>query len=188
MVTQIITCYHCDSENVLKNAKAPNGKQKYLCRDCGRQSREEDPGSNAYAPQRREEILSAYQRSVPASEALPPYFGGFAQHRVTRWLKKAARLPSLERTPYCARRLRRGPRSSSRRTVLLRRKEGRQALGLDSPGAPHSPGARLRRHRRAGRARTCRRLWEGIPESYKGGVLLERFLGGLPGARPAGVP
>jgi transposase-like protein len=48
MVTRIITCYHCESENIVKNGKAPNGKQKYLCRDCARQSRE-DPGSNAYA-------------------------------------------------------------------------------------------------------------------------------------------
>ena len=41
MVTQIITCYYCDSQNILKNAKAPNGKQKYLCHDCARRSREE---------------------------------------------------------------------------------------------------------------------------------------------------
>src|SRR3954447_10771507 len=60
MVTQVIICYHCDSENIVKNGKAPNGKQKYLCHDCARQSRE-SPGSNAYTPQRREEILSAYQ-------------------------------------------------------------------------------------------------------------------------------
>lgn len=31
MVTQIISCYHCGSENIVKNGKAPNGKQKYLC-------------------------------------------------------------------------------------------------------------------------------------------------------------
>ena len=60
MVTRIVTCYHCDSENIVKNGKAPNGKQKYLCYDCGRQSRE-DPESNAYPPERREEILRAYQ-------------------------------------------------------------------------------------------------------------------------------
>src|SRR4051794_36006947 len=57
MVTQVITCYHCDSENILKNGRAPNSKQKYLCHYCGRQSRE-DPGSHAYTPQKREEILS----------------------------------------------------------------------------------------------------------------------------------
>ena len=61
MLTQIITCYHCDSENIVKNGKASNAKQKYLCHDCGRQSREEEPGSNAFAPQRREEILHAHQ-------------------------------------------------------------------------------------------------------------------------------
>jgi len=49
MVTRTIACYHCDSENIVKNGKAPNGKQKHLCHDCGRQSRE-DPDSNAYTP------------------------------------------------------------------------------------------------------------------------------------------
>jgi len=41
MVTRIIACYHCESQNIVKNGKAPNGKQKYLCHDCGRQSRED---------------------------------------------------------------------------------------------------------------------------------------------------
>src|SRR3712207_9327806 len=97
MVTQIITCYHCGGENIVKNGKAPNnGKQEYLCHDCGRQSRE-DPASNAYAPQRREEILSACQersslrglaraRAPSGSRATPSRAGS----------KRAARLPSLE--------------------------------------------------------------------------------------------
>jgi predicted Fe-S protein YdhL (DUF1289 family) len=91
---RIITCYHCDSENIVKNGKAPNGKQKYLCHDCARQSRE-DPSSNAYAPQRREEILSAYQERsslrglahLRRSRATPSRAGS-----------KAASLPPLERT------------------------------------------------------------------------------------------
>ena len=86
MVTQVVICYHCGSENVVKNGKAPNGKQKYLCRNCGRQSRE-DPGSNAYAPQRREEILRAYQERS-SLRGLTRTFG-VSRNTVTRWLKKS---------------------------------------------------------------------------------------------------
>ncbi|MDQ3303096.1 MAG: IS1 family transposase, partial [Actinomycetota bacterium] len=99
MLTQIITCYHCDSENIVKNGKASNAKQKYLCHDCGRQSREEEPGSNAFAPQRREEILHAYQEQERFSLGGLTRTFRVSRNAVTRWLKKAARrLPSLERT------------------------------------------------------------------------------------------
>jgi transposase-like protein len=87
MVTQVIICYHCDSENIVKNGKAPNnGKQKYLCHDCGRQSRE-DTGSNAYPPERREEILRAYQERS-SLRGLARTFG-VSRNTVTRWLKKS---------------------------------------------------------------------------------------------------
>jgi transposase-like protein len=66
MVTRVIICYHCDSENIVKNGTAPNGKQKYLCYDCASQSRE-DPSFNAYSPQRREERSLALTRSAPLS-------------------------------------------------------------------------------------------------------------------------
>src|SRR6266511_5560166 len=60
MITMLITCRHCGSPDLTKYGSAPNGKQKYRCRTCGRQSRE-NPGSAAYAPERKEEILRAYQ-------------------------------------------------------------------------------------------------------------------------------
>jgi len=86
MLTRFIACYHCEGENVLKNAKPPNAKQKYLCRDCGSQSRE-DPGSNAYAPQKPEEILNAYQERS-SLRALTRTFG-VSRSTLTRWLKKS---------------------------------------------------------------------------------------------------
>ncbi|MFL5628621.1 MAG: hypothetical protein ACJ788_23820 [Ktedonobacteraceae bacterium] len=48
------------SDALVRNGRAPNGKQKYLCRVCQRQSREELT-LHAYSDQRREEILRAYQ-------------------------------------------------------------------------------------------------------------------------------
>ena len=89
MVTQIITCYHCGGENIVKNGKAPNnGKQEYLCHDCGRQSRE-DPGPHAYAPQRREEILSACQERSSLRGLARARTFGVSRNTVTRWLKKS---------------------------------------------------------------------------------------------------
>ena len=86
MIIEVVTCYRCGSENIVRNGKAPNGKQKYLCRDCGRQSRE-DPASNAYPPERREEILRAYQERS-SLRALTRTFG-VARNTVARWLKKS---------------------------------------------------------------------------------------------------
>ena len=115
MLTQIITCYHCDSENIVKNGKAPNAKQKYLCHDCGRQSREEEPGSSAFAPQRREEILHAYQEQerFSPSEVLPVP-SGFRATPLPADSKKPLGGCHLWSEPYCPRRLlRRKPYSSS---------------------------------------------------------------------------
>ena len=87
MVTKVIYCRHCGSDDLVKNGFAPNnGKQKYLCHDCHRQSRE-DPHSNAYAPQRREEILRAYQERS-SLRGLTRTFG-VSRNTVTRWLKKS---------------------------------------------------------------------------------------------------
>ena len=60
MVTLTLQCAHCHSINIVRNGLAPNGKQRYLCRDCSRQSRD-NPTGNAYSEERREEILRAYE-------------------------------------------------------------------------------------------------------------------------------
>jgi len=85
MVNVVVHCRHCAGENLVKNGIAPNGKQKYLCRDCQRQSRA-NPGSNAYRPERREEILRAYQERS-SLRGLRRTFG-VSQTTVLKWLKK----------------------------------------------------------------------------------------------------
>jgi transposase-like protein len=60
MVVISVTCPHCGSPDIVKNGHAPNGKQKYRCRACGRQSRE-NPTPHVTPQARREEILRAYQ-------------------------------------------------------------------------------------------------------------------------------
>jgi transposase-like protein len=85
MITMQITCRHCGSPDLSKYGIAPNGKQKYRCRTCGRQSRE-NPGSAAYAPERKEEILRAYQERS-SLRGLERTFG-VARSTVISWLKK----------------------------------------------------------------------------------------------------
>ncbi len=53
-------CPGCQSDALVRNGHAPNGKQVYRCRACGRQSRE-NPTPNAYRQARRDEILHVYQ-------------------------------------------------------------------------------------------------------------------------------
>lgn len=63
MVRQIVDCYHRGSEKLKKNGFSPDGKQKYLCKECGKASRE-NPAAKAakgYSEARKEEILRAYQ-------------------------------------------------------------------------------------------------------------------------------
>jgi len=55
-----LKCYHCQSENLVRNGKTNNGKQRYLCNDCGKMSRDNSP-SNGYPAEKREMILRAYQ-------------------------------------------------------------------------------------------------------------------------------
>ena len=85
MVTEEIRCYHCRRENIVKNGVAPNGKQKYRCRDCGKQSREQ-PSPNGYPEARKEEILRAYEERS-SLRGLSRTFG-VARNTVSRWLKK----------------------------------------------------------------------------------------------------
>ena len=85
MVTLLITCPHCGSSDLTKYGIAPNRKQKYRCRSCGRQSRA-NPQSTGYSPGRREEILRAYQERS-SLRGLERTFG-ISRSTVIRWLKK----------------------------------------------------------------------------------------------------
>ena len=86
MIATKLTCRHCGSPNLLKYGTAPNGKQKYLCRTCQRQSRD-NPGTTAYSDQQRETILRAYQERS-SLRGLERTFG-VARSTVISWLKKS---------------------------------------------------------------------------------------------------
>ena len=85
MVTITVLCQHCQSQNIIRYGLAPNGKQRYLCRDCGRRSRD-NPSSNAYSDEEREQILRAYSERS-SLRGLSRTFG-VSHNTVTSRIKK----------------------------------------------------------------------------------------------------
>jgi len=80
-----LQCYHCGSDQLARNGLTQNGKQRYLCSDCGRRSRD-DPQPNGYTAQERERILRAYHERS-SLRGLSRTFG-VSRNTVTSWLKK----------------------------------------------------------------------------------------------------
>ena len=87
MITHLLRCPTCASEEVIRHGRAANGKQRYRCKRCGRTFRE-NPGSAAYAPKKKQEILAAY-RERTSLRGLTRIFG-VSRTTVTAWLKEAA--------------------------------------------------------------------------------------------------
>jgi transposase-like protein len=94
MVTVTIHCPHCGSEEIKRNGHAPNGKQKYSCRACKRQSRE-NPTPNVYPEERREEILRAYEERS-SLRGIERTFR-VSRASVISWIKKSSKTADLER-------------------------------------------------------------------------------------------
>ena len=69
----------------MRHGRTSNGKQRYLCTDCRRSSREQ-PQPNGYTQEQREEILRAYEERS-SLRGLTRTFG-VARNTVTSWLKK----------------------------------------------------------------------------------------------------
>ena len=85
MVIQSVTCYHCGSENLKKNGKAPNGKQRYHCKDCNRASLENP--DYGYSEARKDEILKAYQERSSMRGITRTF--GVSRTTLGVWLKKS---------------------------------------------------------------------------------------------------
>jgi transposase-like protein len=85
MVTITVRCSHCGSDKLKKNGHAANGKQRYYCKECKKQSRE-NPTPYAYSKERREEILRSYEERS-SLRGLTRTFG-VARNTVSDWLKK----------------------------------------------------------------------------------------------------
>jgi transposase-like protein len=84
MVTANLTCRHCGSDDIFRNGHASNGKQRYKCRTCSRQSRE-NPSPNGYTEQRRAEILKATEERSSLRGVSRTF--GVSRNTVTAWMK-----------------------------------------------------------------------------------------------------
>jgi transposase-like protein len=101
MVTINLQCRHCGSANIVRNRLTSNGKQRDLCNDCRRRSRD-DPQPNGYTAEERETILRAYQERS-SLRGLSRTFG-VSRNTVTSWLKKSREAPGVERNARHTRR------------------------------------------------------------------------------------
>jgi len=96
MVTITLHCPHCQSDALVHNGYAPNGKQLYRCRACGRQSRE-NPTPHAYQQARREEILHASSRAQQSARSYT-HLWRLSHNDIKLDQKKVAQLPPLTTT------------------------------------------------------------------------------------------
>ncbi len=94
MVTKQITCRHCGSIEITRHGLTNNGKQRFLCHDCGRYSRE-NPQPNGYTAHARETILRAYEERS-SLRGLSRTFG-VSRNTGTSWLKKSEEAASVKR-------------------------------------------------------------------------------------------
>jgi transposase-like protein len=85
VVTITVRCPYCGSDKLKRNGHASNGKQRYYCKACKKQSRE-NPTPHAYSEKRREEILRAYEERS-SLRGLKRTFG-VARNTVSEWIKK----------------------------------------------------------------------------------------------------
>jgi transposase-like protein len=85
MVTVVVSCSHCHSTQLVRNGATADGRQRYLCRACGRRSTA-DPRPNGYSDEQRELILRASQERS-SLRGLTRTFG-ISRNTVTSWLKK----------------------------------------------------------------------------------------------------
>lgn len=96
MVTITLHCPRCLSDALVRNGHAPNGKQLYRCRACGRQSRQ-NPTPHAYPEARREEILHARPRTQQPARS-HAHIWRLSHDGVVLDQKKGSQLPLLSTT------------------------------------------------------------------------------------------
>ena len=82
-----LPCRHCQSKSLVHNGYTVTAKQQYLCRQCGRISCD-NPQSNGYPAERREEILRAYKEIGTLKGTARAV--GVPRETIKRWLKQKA--------------------------------------------------------------------------------------------------
>jgi transposase-like protein len=84
-ITHTLTCPHCQSDNLFKFGFAPDGRQRYRCKTCGKQHRE-NRRSNAYSEEEKDIIIKATQERSSLRGIQRTF--GVDRHTVSGWIKK----------------------------------------------------------------------------------------------------
>ena len=100
MILTVLLCPYCKSKEVVRNGHAPNGKQKYLCKDCKRQTRE-NPTARGYSEKEKELILRAYEERSSLRGLKRTC--GVDRNTVSTWIKKNEHVAGIERNAGSAR-------------------------------------------------------------------------------------
>lgn len=80
-----LSCPACHSHHTNRFGHQ-NGRQRFICRACQKTWRE-NPGTTAIAPERKAQILAAYQERV-FLRGLSRIFG-VSRNTISAWLKKS---------------------------------------------------------------------------------------------------
>src|SRR4051812_15359466 len=96
MVTQIITCYHCESENIVKNGKLQTANRSTSVMIAAGKAAS-IPAPTPTPPKGARRSCALTRSAPPSAEGLRAPSGSRATHS-RAGSKKAARLPPLERT------------------------------------------------------------------------------------------
>ena len=80
-------CRDCQSLNIVKNGHNRSGSRQYLCKDCGC-SKTLVPQQRGYSPEKKEEVLRAYQESSSIRGVCRTF--KISRSTVTDWLKKSS--------------------------------------------------------------------------------------------------
>lgn len=168
MVNQTIKCYHCGSDDLKKNGKASNGKQRYHCKDCGRASREN--GDYGYSEARREEILRAYQERSNMRGISRTF--GIARNTLASWLKKAKTLLALKDTLLTPNDPAQVSLELDELWSFVKKKSNKRWVWLALCKQTLQVVASVV----GGRGiETCKHLWANVPECYKQGMIFSDF-------------
>ncbi len=84
-VTHTLTCPYCTSDALVKFGFAPDGRQRYRCKTCGKQHRE-NPRTNAYSDEEKQIILNGEQERS-SLRGLARTFK-MSRQTISGWLKK----------------------------------------------------------------------------------------------------
>lgn len=87
MMTILLECCHCSSENIMLHGRITSGKQCYNCHKSGRSSRK-DPQPKGYTEVEHETILRAYGERSSLRGLERTFTFGVSRNTLSAWFKE----------------------------------------------------------------------------------------------------